>query len=245
MNKPLQKNNGKATTGIRRPRWLNPALRFTPYAWAKLQWFCHHGDTEIGGFGITPGSDDQLLLIEDFVTVKQDVTVASVSFDDEAVADFFDQQVDLGRRPEQFARIWLHTHPGDCPNPSSTDEITFQRVFGRCDWAVMFILAQGGETYARLRFNTGPGGACLLPVHLDYNQDFPAADRDAWEAEYRANIHPESVVATHFDLNELEIDERWLNGFGFDNLDEAEWQAMTQDPELYEALFEQEDEVIE
>jgi len=74
-------------------------LRFTPTAWAKLQFFCHHGETEIGGFGITPAGD--LLLIEDFVTVKQTATPVSIAFDDMAVADFFECQVDAGRRPEQ------------------------------------------------------------------------------------------------------------------------------------------------
>ena len=48
--------------------------------------------------------------------------MASVSFDDEAVADLFDTQVDAGRKPEQFARVWLHSHPGDSPRPSNTDE---------------------------------------------------------------------------------------------------------------------------
>ena len=86
---------------------VNPSLRFTPYAWAKLQWFCHYGETEIGGFGVTAA--DAPLLVEDFVTVKQAVSCVSVSFDDEAVADFFDAQVDAGRRPEQFARTWCHS----------------------------------------------------------------------------------------------------------------------------------------
>ena len=82
-------------------------LRFTPAAWAKLQWFRDHGDTEIGGFGIT--EPDDLLLIREFAPVKQKVTCVSVCFDDESVADFFEQQVDAGRKPEQFGRIWVHT----------------------------------------------------------------------------------------------------------------------------------------
>ena len=53
----------------------NASLRFTPYAWAKVQFFCHRDDTEIGGFGITDGDP---LLVEDFVAVKQDVTPVSV-----------------------------------------------------------------------------------------------------------------------------------------------------------------------
>ena len=63
----------------------------------------------------------------------------------------------VGLPPERFARIWVHTHPGKSPHPSITDEETFQRCFGNSDWAVMFILARGGQSYARLRLNAGPG----------------------------------------------------------------------------------------
>jgi proteasome lid subunit RPN8/RPN11 len=163
-----------------------PMLRFTPTAWAKLLYFRDCGETEIGGFGIS--NEEDLLLVEDFITVKQDVTIASVAFDDQAVADFFEDQVDAGRRPEQFGRIWLHTHPGNSPRPSGTDEETFRRVFGKCQWAVMFILAEKGKSYARLRFNTGPGGSVALPIEVDYGQAFAASDHDAWQAEYAANI---------------------------------------------------------
>ena len=163
-----------------------PVLRFTPTAWAKLLFFRDRGQTEIGGFAVTDADD--LLRVVDFVTVKQDVTVASVAFDDEAVADFFDTQVDAGRKPEQFARTWLHTHPGNSPEPSLTDEETFHRVFGRCEWAAMVICAQNGKTSARLRFNVGPRGQILIPVTVDYTAPFPATDSEAWEDEYQANI---------------------------------------------------------
>jgi proteasome lid subunit RPN8/RPN11 len=164
-----------------------PALRLSPTAWAKLLFFRDAGDTEISGFGITPPED--LLYIEDFVTVQQQVTSVSVAFDDTAVADFFETQVDLGRKPEQFARIWIHTHPGNCPIPSGTDEATFQRVFGSCDWSLMAIVAREGQTYARIRFNVGPGGQMVLPVEIDYARPFPATHPEAWLEEYRANIH--------------------------------------------------------
>lgn len=180
-----------------RRRSQGPTLRFTPTAWAKLQFFCHRGDTEIGGFAITAADD--LLRVEDFVTVHQTTGVASVSFDDAAVADLFETQVDAGRKPEQFARIWLHTHPGDSATPSLTDEDTFERVFGFCDWAIMFVLARGGNTYARLRFNVGPGGGDLIPAVVDYLASFGAADHAAWEAEYLANIVPDLERWNMFD----------------------------------------------
>ena len=96
----------------------SPALRFSPTAWAKLLYLRDVGDSEVGGFGISTADDR--LYVEDIALVRQACTGVSVSFDDQAVADFFDRQVDLGRRPEQFGRTWVHTHPGDCPQPSST-----------------------------------------------------------------------------------------------------------------------------
>jgi hypothetical protein len=155
-------------------------------SWAKLLFLRDYGKTEIGAFGITP--PDDLLFVEDVCLLQQTCDLASVAFDDEAVASFFDDQVDQGRQPQQFARIWVHTHPGDSPQPSGTDEATFQRVFGPSDWAVMFILARGGACYARLRCNVGPGADIELPVDIDYGRPFDASDAELWREEYLANV---------------------------------------------------------
>ncbi|MEX2307299.1 MAG: hypothetical protein WD738_06890 [Pirellulales bacterium] len=161
-------------------------LRFSPTAWAKLSFLRDVGDTEIGGFGIAAAHD--LLFVDDLRLVKQDCGWAHVEFDDQSVADFFDDQVDADRRPEQFARIWVHTHPGNSPQPSSTDEATFARVFGRSDWAVMFILARGGQCYARLCYNVGPGADIEVPVDVDYSRPFAGSDVALWQQEYLANV---------------------------------------------------------
>ena len=172
-----------------RRRPTRPAsLRFTPTAWAKLLYLRDAGDTEVGGFGISHPED--LLLVEDVVLLQQICTTVSVAFDDLSVAEFFDDQIDAGRRPEQCGRIWIHTHPDDSAMPSSVDEETFCRVFGRSDWAVMAILACGGQSYARLRFSAGPGGEQLLPIEVDYERPFPAADQATWDREYRSNVQP-------------------------------------------------------
>jgi hypothetical protein len=176
----------------------SPCLTFAPLAWLKLQYFCHAGDTEIGGFGIT--SEQDLLYIEDFVTVRQRVTPFTVQFDDEAVADFFDACVDRGMHPEQFSRIWCHTHPGASVTPSSVDEETFARCFGRCDWSLMVILGRTARVYARMAFAAGPGGQISLPTHVDWSvwPDFVEAtllndEYELWQKEHAANIHVHSA----------------------------------------------------
>jgi len=161
-------------------------LRFSPTAWAKLLYLRDKSPNEVGGFGIS--APDDLLYVMEFITVKQEVSCVSVKFDDEAVGKFFDEQVDLGRKPEQFARIWLHTHPGDSPEPSSADQETFKRVFGGCQWAVMAIVAQDDSTYARLSFNIGPGGQILIPTEVDYSRDFGPSDHECWDVEYEIDV---------------------------------------------------------
>jgi proteasome lid subunit RPN8/RPN11 len=142
--------------------------------------------SEVGGFGVAPLDD--LLYVEDVQMVEQVCSEVSVEFDDDAVARFFDAQVDAGRQPAQFARIWIHTHPEISARPSGTDEETFARVFGRSDWAVMFILSKTEEIYCRLRFNVGPRGDLEIPVSVDYLNEFAGSDFSAWAAEYQANV---------------------------------------------------------
>jgi proteasome lid subunit RPN8/RPN11 len=170
----------------------------------------------VGCFALAPADD--LLFVDEVQLISQECTVMTVAFDDDAVADFFDQQVDRGLRPEQFARIWIHTHPGNSPEPSLTDERTFDRVFGKADWAVMFVLARGGQTYARLSFNIGPGGAMTIPTRVDYGRPFGGSDAASWEEEYQANVIPAPVLP-------LSLPETWGGGFGLENFanEEAPW----------------------
>ena len=96
----------------------SPQLRFSPTAWAKLLFLRNRGMSEVGGFGVA--RLDDLLYVEDVQTVQQVCSVVTVEFDDAAVARFFDEQVDAGRKPAQFARIWIHTHPEMSAQPSGT-----------------------------------------------------------------------------------------------------------------------------
>ena len=164
----------------------NPSIRFTPYAWAKIECFRDFGRTEIGGFGITNKEDP--LLVVDFAVPKQTCSYATVEFDDESVADIVMEHVGQSRHPENFSRIWIHTHPGDCPLPSGTDEDTFRDKFDN-PWAVMFILACGGKTFCRLKTTTGSLFATRdLPVYVDYKQDFPGSALDDWQDEYDEKV---------------------------------------------------------
>jgi proteasome lid subunit RPN8/RPN11 len=181
-----------------------PSLRFTPTAWAKLLFLRDFGPTEVGGFGICPNDP---LLVEDIQLVRQVCTYTFVAFDDGSVADFFDEQVDLSLRPDQFARIWIHTHPGDSPTPSHTDEATFTRVFGKSDWAAMFILASGGDVYSRLRIGVSPQVEVLTDVAVDYESQFAGCDFEAWEQEYLQNVIPSDAFEVGHTLKKSQRQE--------------------------------------
>jgi hypothetical protein len=185
-----------------RVRAFPDRISFSPLAWLKLQWFCHAGPTEVGGFGIS--AKNNLLCVEDFVTVKQYATAITVRFDDEAVADLYDELIDRGLPVTRFARLWIHTHPCQSAQPSGTDEETFARTFGSCDWAVMFIVSRTGQTYARLSFFAGPGGQVLLPTEVSWS-DWPASLSGVnsldfriaeWRREFEANVNVVKLAPT-------------------------------------------------
>ena len=137
-----------------------------PAAFLKLMFCCHAAQTEIGGFGIGEANDS--LTIESFALVHQTTTLVTVAFDDNSVADHVDRYADAGIGPERSMRVWIHTHPGSSAAPSGTDEQTFARSFGSCDWSAMLIQSRGTERYCRLQFNAGPGGEAIVPVEFDW-----------------------------------------------------------------------------
>jgi len=241
LAKKRKKNERRPSARPNSPRTSStttPTLRFTPWAWAKLLFWRDLGTTEIGAFGISAAADP--LFIEDVRLVRQTCSAVTVRFDDGAVADFFDEQVDLGLPPERFSRVWLHTHPGSCPQPSAVDEATFARVFGSFHWSVMFILARGGASYARLQYRIGPGGAWEIPVAIEYAEEFPATDHATWRRDYQSVVEAEpewsfdDVVDFRrppedwpFDAQDWEDFLRWGCWFSIASTGRAAWCRRT------------------
>lgn len=202
-------------------------LVFSPRAWLKLQYLCHAGPTEVGGFGLSHPDDP--LFLEDVLLVRQKCSMATVAFDDAAVADLFDRMADAGIPPARFARIWLHTHPGSSVTPSGTDEATFARVFSGCDWAVMAILGRTGRTSARLRFGAGPGGAVEIPTRIEW-ADWPSFARDPdlgeliahWQYEFESLVE----IRIDADLSRLSPMDGFLCRSHFPNHDPGDLHAI-------------------
>ena len=180
------------------PRGIRNQLRWSPYAWAKLKWFCARGGTEVGGFGVT--AVDDLLYVEDFRTVKQTASVAKFDFDDEALNDYMSSMADAGIPPNRCMRVWVHTHPGGLDRPSATDEEVFTRV-GTGAHNIMFILTEDGKTYGELRLRTANMDASRkLSTAVEFRGAFAGVtpgDIANWEQEYCDTIMEECVTVGH------------------------------------------------
>lgn len=173
-------------------------LRFTPYAWGKLCFLRDWGKTEVSFMGVS--SPEDLLLIRDVMMIKQECTSVFCELDGESMADYIDGSLANGVSPNYCARIWIHTHPGNSPEPSPTDEDTFQDIFGAYPWSVMAIIARGGNTYARLQFGKKQpineklkdsivyDDSIELDMYCDWSEEFEGSDHEGWVWEYENNV---------------------------------------------------------
>lgn len=185
-------------------------LRITAYAYAKLLWMRDRGNTEVAAFATTATKDP--LLVTDFRLIKQKCTNVTFDLDTDDLVEDVEKTLDEGLSPWMTHNILCHTHPGNCPNPSLTDEENFKQAFSHPNWAIMLIIAQDGSTYCRLKINTAPGVEKLLRVQIDFTQEFTASDHTAWEKEYK-----EKVKEVKFRMTGKEI------GLSANALDEPLW----------------------
>lgn len=178
----------------RRHPWPKPELVLTPYVMAKLQWMCHHGDTEIAGYGVSE-DQEELLVVHDLYLFPQECTSADWAVVEGKLGETMANWSMTGNGSKgryefaQIARILFHTHPGDSPIPSGQDEEAFNRIFfehADASWAVMAILAKGGSTHARLRLGGGLYTDVIMPWRVDWSLgELPNSDiEEEWEKEY-------------------------------------------------------------
>jgi proteasome lid subunit RPN8/RPN11 len=186
----------------------NLKLRFSPTAWAKIRFLLGQAKTEIGGMGIS--LEDDLTYVDDIFIPKQKCTSVTVEFDDDSIADFTDDMIDLGYKPNQFLRIWIHTHPGMKTSPSAMDEDTFKRAFGNCDWAAMVIVSDVDEPYCRFQVNDGPlEGTFVVPVEVDFDSyDFEASNSEDWLKDLsKVTEVPLSKKLSSYNSEDADIEE--------------------------------------
>ena len=163
-------------------------LRMAPTAWAKLRYMCTSSDTEIGGFGVSSTEDP--LLVTEFHLIKQECTAATVELDDEALAEYVEDQVASGRHPSECLRIWIHTHPSKCTTPSGTDWEMFKEKFTDCDWSLMAIMGSDGDTSEGHLWITHPDcGFITLPsIEIEWSLPITQANPNDWAKELEEKV---------------------------------------------------------
>lgn len=163
-------------------------LRMAPTAWAKLRYMCTSSDTEIGGFGVSSSKDP--LLVTEFHLIKQECTGATVELDDEALAEYVEDQVALGRHPSECLRIWIHTHPSKSTTPSNTDWEMFKEKFTECDWSLMAIMGSDGDTSEGHLWITYPDcGFITLPsIEIEWSLPITEANPEDWAKELKEKV---------------------------------------------------------
>lgn len=237
-------------------------LRWSPTAWGKLLYFLHKGDTEVAGYGITETEDP--LLVTDIKLVKQKCTEATFELDEEDSAVFMEEMDNRGLDPWQYSNILWHTHPGNCPNPSGTDEKNFDKNFSHPNWAIFFIIARGEETYCRIRHNTGPGVEAILKTDIDYSYEFDGINFKDLDKEYKEKVS-EDLSYMKIDLSQSK-NNQWqkhyhsmeeyyhdrgniwddysvgrsspqITGFDIDSIDSDDFDELTIDRDLEEITY--------
>lgn len=179
-------------------------LRFTPYAWAKMLYMRDRGHTEVAGYGVTETDDP--LLVTDFRLIRSDCTDVSFDMDPNDGAEFMETMMDAGLMPWQYSNILIHTHPGNSPIPSGMDENNFVRAFSHPNWAIMFIIAEGGASYCRIKVNVGPGIVKDIKVAIDWSIPFCGSDTESWNDEYAAKV---VVLGLPLYYTTEEVDCNW------------------------------------
>ena len=176
-------------------------LKFTPYSRAKLQFICDHYDHEVGAMGIAATADP--FLVTDLFIPKQKCSPVFVEMDSSDIADslfmtYCDPDGPHKLKPHQVGRIFIHTHPTGCLDPSPHDETIFAESFGSMPWAMMVILPKGGRLYARVRVSLGNDINLQMRVADDLilTTDFKGADHAAWKAEIDPKITEEVFTTT-------------------------------------------------
>jgi len=191
--------------------YKSPILHFTSEAWNHLLWLRDRGDTEVSAFGYLEDQKDNLV-VESLIIPKQECSSATTEMDDESLSELGEAMTKKRVVPWRYTRVWIHTHPGESPTPSSKDWETFREIFGRSNWAIMFVLAKGGQTHCQM---------VLRSDRWELYQTIPCkvltpVGRE-WEEEYRAKIETKTYgipmgygsyqLPAHYQDKDSDIDD--------------------------------------
>jgi len=155
---------------------------FSPAAYQKVLYFLKK-NVEVGGFCITDGN-----IVTDFVVLKQESSSATFEFDKEGMEEYLNEMIKAGYSPNECFRVYLHTHPGNCPKPSGTDWDQFKELSEKYPWFAMLIIAKDHSKYGYIKLNQGPGVECEIDWDVDWEIPCEVVDFDELEATFKEKV---------------------------------------------------------
>lgn len=172
------------------------SYRLSPYAYQKLLFMRDIGETEVSGFAITNTASGYPDLITDFQLVKQECSIVTTDMDDDGLSEYVAVMADNGINPSDCMRVWIHTHPGSSPNPSGTDESTFQKLLSKFPFIVMLIISKEGNKFGRIGFTQGCGGTSPVDWDVDWSIPCEAVDFEDWKKEYEGAVKVKKWISS-------------------------------------------------
>ena len=159
--------------------------------------------------GLVPATSlaDGKIEVQDIVMLDQVNSSTYTEMTDEAMNKYYEEHFNKEEKIGEFGCVWLHTHPGDSCNPSSTDEETFKTTFGRHPWALMLILGKSGAMYGRIK-NNFPAIEQEVDVVIDWTQWESILHPCDWAEQYVIHVKEKQVeqcsrsgysIGEHFD----------------------------------------------
>lgn len=173
-------------------------------AYDKLVWFRDNKDTEVGAMAITYPEDP--MRIKDFCFLPQECSACYTEFDKEAQSNWCEDQMEAGLNPDNFLRIWAHTHPGQSATPSSTDWETFEEAMSEMPWGLMLILSTDNRFVCVFRMKSQ-----MLNLNVEL---VPNPVPEAWSEEIK-------------NVNKKTYNQNWVQGKGYTNVSKKNGLQLT------------------
>lgn len=171
--------------------------KFTPYAYQKVIYLRDLGDTEVSFFCVVDENEPNVIC--DVQLVKQVGSVATTDMDGAGLTEYLSRMDDQGFSPGHCFRVWLHTHPGDSPEPSGTDWTQYEKLKTTYEypWFAMLIISRTGKKFGRMFFSQGPGGESEVKWDVDWGYPGEEVIFEDWDEEYKTYVEVSKPKIVH------------------------------------------------
>ena len=188
----------------------SPLILFTLSALVKMRVIVDECPQEVGWYGIVEKREENVLVIDDILLLKQEVNGGTCELDESSFAELYQKMVEEGREEDvQKLRFWGHSHAGGGVTPSGQDEKQAMETLNDTrDYLIRAICNKDGKM-AVSYFNYERGEAidnvdwqcddgvdknaireALLPLIKENVKELKYTDKKAYNATINNNYQP-------------------------------------------------------